>query len=111
MEDTSKENESLKRELDRYKEDLELFRKFRMITTESEIKMCRESFREFDKICSPEDEAVIQLNKENEVLKEEIRTLRKHLKDLREQFNIGKDLFAMQAVSEDNNDDDYESQM
>jgi len=109
VEDATQENEALKRELARHREDLELYKKFRMVATESEIKQCRESFRDFDKICSPDDERFLKLAKENEALKEELRTLKKHLKDLRDQFSLGKDLFVMQTVSEDNGDDDYNS--
>jgi len=59
-----------------------------MAKTDLEIKRCREYCQEFDKLCSTEDRAMVELQGENDLLKGKVRALEKENTNLKSNLEL-----------------------
>lgn len=71
-----------------YKNDIEIYKKNQMVSTSLMIEQCHAEFKQFDKMCSPDEKIMIEMENQITVLKGRLGTLEKENSNLRE--NLAK---------------------
>lgn len=74
--------------LEHYRRELELYKKNQLLSTDVEIRKCKDYCAEFDKILSPDDRMFQELQSENAELKGQLRAMSKENMNLRKNLEV-----------------------
>lgn len=67
-----------------YKNDIEIYKKNQMVSTSLMIEQCHAEFKQFEKMCGPDEKAMVEMESMIAALKGRVNALEKENTNLRE---------------------------